>query len=171
MCNTAIAALSWIATGLEDIQNRWCPALFERPLGPPIGNATKGADGIYRRNFTSGTFVTFNTQTNEGHIQWAGDAPAPAPAPTPAPPAPPGPALDAQCGAPMRDTGVSGFDVANMTSVSDAEACCKLCEHNPSCAIWAWHGEQTPPECHIHSDKATLRRHQVRGCWAGVMVQ
>eukprot|EP00039_Didymoeca_costata_P015923 m.277406 g.277406 ORF g.277406 m.277406 type:complete len:381 (-) comp16306_c0_seq14:759-1901(-) len=59
----------WITTGLEDIQQRWCPPLYEKPLGKPVGNATlTGTE--YKRSFASGTTVTFDTKTNKGAINW-----------------------------------------------------------------------------------------------------
>eukprot|EP01079_Euglenida_sp_SAG-EU17-18_P000692 gene692-384_t len=61
----------WIAQDLDDVQRRWCPPIFERPLGAPTGDAVKGSDGIYRRSFSSGTKVEFDTKTNHGNIQWA----------------------------------------------------------------------------------------------------
>ena len=37
---------------MEDVQT-----LFERPLGKPVADAVKGADGVWRRKFASGTTV------------------------------------------------------------------------------------------------------------------
>ena len=51
-----------------------CPPLFERPLGKPMADAVKGADGVYRRAFASGTKVTFDTKTNNGTIVWGNGA-------------------------------------------------------------------------------------------------
>jgi len=61
----------WISPDITDIEQRWCPALFERPLGRPVANATKDATGIWRRSFASGTSVSFDTATNKGSILWS----------------------------------------------------------------------------------------------------
>ncbi len=48
--------------------------------------------------------------------------------------------------------------------------CCALCTANPACAIWAWHGELKPTECHLHSaDAVIIKHHDHKGCWAGVV--
>lgn len=60
----------WISDTLEDVEQRWCPPLFERPLGEPISDAIKGVDGVYVRSFASGTNVTFDTNKNKGTINW-----------------------------------------------------------------------------------------------------
>ena len=41
------------------------------PLGEPLDDAKLGEDGIWRREFKSGTKVTFDTQTESGTIDWA----------------------------------------------------------------------------------------------------
>jgi len=83
----------WISADLKDVTQRWwaprpfraqimpqslplcrCPPLFERPLGKPVADAVKGADGVYRRAFASGTKVTFDTKTNNGTIVWGNGA-------------------------------------------------------------------------------------------------
>jgi len=48
----------------------WFP-IYDLPLGEPLSNATLGDDGIYRRRFTKGTNVTFDTKSNNGTISWA----------------------------------------------------------------------------------------------------
>jgi len=50
-------------------------AEYDLPLGEPLSNATLDADGIYRRNFSKGTAVMFNTKTNTGIVSWAGSVP------------------------------------------------------------------------------------------------
>jgi hypothetical protein len=60
----------WIAADLKDVQQRWCPPLFDRPLGAPLSDGTKGADGVWRRRFKSGTSVEFNPSTSKGTIDW-----------------------------------------------------------------------------------------------------
>jgi len=47
------------------------PALYDLPLGEPLSNATLDSEGMYRRSFSAGTNVTFDTKTNKGTIQWA----------------------------------------------------------------------------------------------------
>ena len=48
----------------------WFP-LYDLPLGEPLGNATLGADGVWRRSFAHGTKVTLDTKTNNGTVDWA----------------------------------------------------------------------------------------------------
>lgn len=60
----------WISPNLADVEQRWCDSLFARPIGRPLGAAS--LDGhVYRRSFAAGTNVTFNTQNNRGHIDFA----------------------------------------------------------------------------------------------------
>lgn len=68
--NTYYGTGAWIAAGLEDVQVRWCPDLFEKPLGAPLGPAAQ-SKGVYTRKFASGTVVTFDTKQNTGKIAWA----------------------------------------------------------------------------------------------------
>jgi hypothetical protein len=169
---------SWIIADLSDVQNRWCPNMFERPLGPPLANATKDASGVYHRNFSSGTYVSFDTNANKGQIHWAGGAPTPAPsAPAPAPsapaptptPTPPGPRPAPICGTLLPNTGIKYHDVANATVVPDPASCCDLCDADTSCFMWAWHGEQGG-ECHLHANNAVIDPlGQRKGCWSAVM--
>lgn len=44
---------------------------FSKPLGKPTGPATINADGVYIRNFSSGTSASFNPVTGLGNIYWA----------------------------------------------------------------------------------------------------
>lgn len=60
----------WISPGIEDVEQRWCPELFDRPIGKPIGDAVK-ANGMYKRVFASGTTVLFDTGSNKGTIAWS----------------------------------------------------------------------------------------------------
>jgi hypothetical protein len=75
--NSYFGSGSWIIadnqprSGLDDVQTRWCPELFEKPLGRPTADASKGADGIWRRSFSSGTQVTFDSASGRGTIDWA----------------------------------------------------------------------------------------------------
>ena len=63
---------SWVSAS-GNFSTRWVPE-FERPLGPPNGDAVYDAvTGMWSRNFSSGTRVTFNALTNDGVIVW-GDA-------------------------------------------------------------------------------------------------
>ena len=68
--NSYFGSGSWIAADLADVQSRWCPELFERPLGMPKADAVKGSDGVWRREFASGTKVTFDGNTGKGAIVW-----------------------------------------------------------------------------------------------------
>jgi hypothetical protein len=161
----------WIVHDLNDVQNRWCPNMFERPLGPPLANATKDASGVYHRNFSSGTYVSFDTNANKGQIHWAGGAPTPAPsAPAPAPtPTPPGPRPAPTCGTLLPNTGINHHDVAKKTIVPDPASCCDLCDADASCFMWAWHGEQGG-ECHLHANNSEIDPlGQLKGCWSAVM--
>jgi hypothetical protein len=45
-------------------------AEYDKPLGEPLGFASKKGD-VWTRSFKSGTVVTFDTATNNGHIAWA----------------------------------------------------------------------------------------------------
>lgn len=47
----------------------WYP-VYDQPLGAPVANATLD-DGVYRRAFTSGTRVTYDTKSETGTIEWA----------------------------------------------------------------------------------------------------
>lgn len=60
----------WIAKDLADVESRWCPELFEQPLGKPDADAVKGNDGIWRRSFASGTKVEFDSNTKKGKLIW-----------------------------------------------------------------------------------------------------
>ena len=48
----------------------WYP-IYDYPIGEPLGNATLGEDGVWRRSFKSGTSVTFDTKHEKGTIDWA----------------------------------------------------------------------------------------------------
>lgn len=45
-------------------------SIYDRPLGAPLGDAVM-ADGVYTREFASGTKVTYNTSSERGSIAWA----------------------------------------------------------------------------------------------------
>ena len=143
----------WISNGTLDVTQRWCPPLFERPLGEPAADAVKDEAGVYTRNFSSGTKVFFNSRTNTGQVWWHGDPP---------PPAPPVPSM--QCGAGesslLKDSTFSGHDVAtNITA--DAEGCCALCTAAVACVQWSWHphakGKWSPKMCHLHGASAVVK--------------
>ena len=71
----------WISPGLADVQGRWCPDLFDRPLGEPLSNGTRDDNGVWTRAFASGTRVTFFGKNGTGIIEWSGPAtPTPPPA-------------------------------------------------------------------------------------------
>ena len=42
-------------------------------LGEPLGDAQLGDDGIWRREFKTGTKVTFDTKAERGTIDWASE--------------------------------------------------------------------------------------------------
>lgn len=46
---------------------QWFP-MFDLPLGNPLGDAILDHNGIYKRVFSKGTIVTFDTNTNKGVI-------------------------------------------------------------------------------------------------------
>jgi hypothetical protein len=60
----------WPAPGASDDWMLW-PADFDKPLGPPCGDAVKTADR-YTRAFGNAcqTHVAFNTTSNSGSIEW-----------------------------------------------------------------------------------------------------
>jgi hypothetical protein len=60
---------SWPSAGHDaDEWLVWRPE-YDRPLGPPLGNAVKKGS-VYSRNFSLGTYVEFDTSTNTGKIMW-----------------------------------------------------------------------------------------------------
>jgi hypothetical protein len=52
----------------------WIPE-FDHELGTPVGDA-KLSGGVFVRNFSTGTVVTFDTSTNEGRFSWGAAAAA-----------------------------------------------------------------------------------------------
>jgi hypothetical protein len=113
----------------------WLPQ-YDQPLGKPLGLGTKGPDGVWRRNFSSGTAVWFDAATDATQICWGGRGagglacPQFAPPPPPSPPAP-APPTPASCGAVRRDTGVGGHgsDLWSLEKrVGSAAECCAWCE-------------------------------------------
>jgi len=63
----------WISPGIDDVEQRWCAQLFDRPIGKPLGNATKQAGtSLWTRSFASGTNVTLDTRAEVGTIIWGG---------------------------------------------------------------------------------------------------
>ena len=44
--------------------------LYARPLGAPLGSATRTPQGMWTRRFASGTNVSFNPKTGNGRIAW-----------------------------------------------------------------------------------------------------
>ena len=45
---------------------------YDRPLGKPLANGTKGSrDGIWRRFFSFGTYIEFDSKMGNGTIWWA----------------------------------------------------------------------------------------------------
>ena len=52
----------------EDVPT-W-PAVYDKPLGAPLGDASLGADGTWRRNFAKGTKVAINFGQKTASIEW-----------------------------------------------------------------------------------------------------
>jgi hypothetical protein len=48
--------------------------LYARPLGAPLGNASRSPRGMWTRRFASGTNVSFNAKTGNGRIAWGDGA-------------------------------------------------------------------------------------------------
>ena len=48
----------------------WNP-VYDLPLGAPRSKAVKGRDGVWRREFASGTVATFDTKQEKGAVSWA----------------------------------------------------------------------------------------------------
>ena len=48
----------------------WNP-VYDLPLGKPQGDALLDKDLVWRRTFSSGTSVSFDTKTNTGLVSWA----------------------------------------------------------------------------------------------------
>ena len=48
----------------------WNP-VYDLSLGTPRSNAVLGEDGVWRRDFSSGTAATFDTKREKGTISWA----------------------------------------------------------------------------------------------------
>ena len=148
---------------------------YTKALGSADGPTVEVRSGVWQRNFTvaaSGnkTVVTYDTNNASGTIEWAdGVAPgSPKVWPVPPGPPPPGPTPGPQCGEVLYNTGVAGHDIQVIPNSTDAAACCDACTALDDCAMWAWHGESSPVECHLHSDQAELHN-GVRGCFAGVV--
>lgn len=162
----------------------WLPQ-YDRPLGEPRGLGIKGVDGVWRRNFTSGTAVWFDAATAFTQICWGGNGgdggpcppfiPPPSP-PPPSPPPPPPPA-PASCGVVRTDTGVggTGSDLKSLLKRVDTLAdCCAWCETHRvlspdpegagGCVFWAWHAEQGDI-CHLHTAAGKFSRKA--GCFSG----
>eukprot|EP00041_Stephanoeca_diplocostata_P015780 m.302708 g.302708 ORF g.302708 m.302708 type:complete len:480 (-) comp20150_c0_seq1:280-1719(-) len=137
------------------------------PLGAPDGPAKEITPGseVWHRTFASGTEVWFdnNKGKQNGTVKWGGGQPPP-----PAPPSPPAPQPQppAQCGKLHHNTGIKGDDVDVQGAASVAE-CCAMCTANAKCTQWAWHDEQRPALCHMHSAAGEID--VKRGCYAGVM--
>ena len=48
--------------------------LYARPLGAPLGSASRSAQGTWTRRFASGTNVSFSAETGSGRIAWGDGA-------------------------------------------------------------------------------------------------
>lgn len=67
--NTVAVFLLAVERGAVIGCNGW-DEQFEKPLGDPLGPARVEGD-VVSRNFTSGTWVSYNAGTNEANIHWA----------------------------------------------------------------------------------------------------
>lgn len=142
----------------------WLPQ-YEKPLGPPLGDAVKGPDGVWRRNFSSGTAAFFDPVSDKGQICWAGERCPPFPAP--GPPAPP---LPLACGQVQVNTGVggTGTDLHMDKVVPSAVDCCAWCQGNaPRCQMWSWHTEQHNT-CHLHTSEGEFKP-GVNGAFSAIL--
>ena len=62
----------WVLPNATEINGRWMPELFERPLGEPLADAIYDtASASWARRFASGTSVSFSARTGTGTIAWA----------------------------------------------------------------------------------------------------
>lgn len=59
---------NWNTVGNDTTAFYWHPE-YDKPLGAPLGTATY-AGGVWKRQFASGTMVTFDTSTNKGTVDW-----------------------------------------------------------------------------------------------------
>ena len=44
---------------------------YSKPLGKPLGVGVRSAEGVWTRNFTSGTSAEFDERTNSSTLRWA----------------------------------------------------------------------------------------------------
>ena len=58
----------WSTTGNDSSSFFWHPE-YDKPLGAPLGPATY-TGRVWKRQFASGTKVTFDTSNNKGTIEW-----------------------------------------------------------------------------------------------------
>ena len=58
----------WNSTNDDNTPLMWRPE-YDKPLGAPNGPATY-KNGVWRREFSHGTTVEFDTSTNKGKIEW-----------------------------------------------------------------------------------------------------
>ena len=136
------------------------PALA-RPLGAPLGDAQQLANGTWVREFESGTIARWYPGADRGTVQWAGEPFPPAPSPSPN--------VTAQCGKLETNMGQAQADLGDARAAGSAQECCDRCEQHAGCAVWAWHAEQTPALCHLHTADAVP--HRKVGCFSGKLRQ
>lgn len=128
-----------------------------RPLGKPLGDAKLGDDGVWSREFTFGAVARWYPDAKKGTVQWRGD-----PIPNP----PPSMNVSRYCGTALLDTTLAQDDVAAPASAATPQACCDLCRavpasnKNGACVAWAWHGEESPPMCHLHGANSSKPKTQ-----------
>merc|ERR1711862_807879 len=58
----------YMCGGWDNASTEWYP-VYDFPLGEPLSNASFNG-GIYSREFSHGTKVTFDTNTETGTIDW-----------------------------------------------------------------------------------------------------
>ena len=152
----------------DPVEKAWHPE-YDKPLGAPVADGVKGADGIWRRSFKSAkgeTKVVFDPKSkNPGSIWWAGE-PAPPPPPPPPPPQPP-----ASCSAPStfhNHTGIANDDLCWKTAsgcpqTTTAKACCELCAADPQCKAFCWYSEPDSTQLAFTAAKGTADNAVVAG--------
>ena len=133
--------------------------VFSRPLGEPLSNAKQLANGTWVRTFGSGTVARWYPHANAGTVQWAGE-PFP-----PVPPPPPSHNVTHQCGKLQVNMGQAQADLGDARAAGSAQECCDRCQQHTGCQVWAWHTEQTPAMCHLHT--ADAQPHRKVGCYSG----
>eukprot|EP00038_Savillea_parva_P010202 m.188582 g.188582 ORF g.188582 m.188582 type:complete len:501 (+) comp17487_c0_seq1:41-1543(+) len=122
---------SW-SSSASDWNDRWFDE-FERPLGPPVADATKdNATGVWTRSFQSPhgmVNVSWNAATG-GTIDWPGYPP---------PPPPPPPQPTQQCPKIETKCTVVGTGSPCGFPIGSWDECCSICNrHKGTCTAYRW---------------------------------